>query len=360
MAVEGLVRARKHQFGRQDVFGTKVAATRAYPFSGTPSVDLQWTDPEVDTGSIVPTVAPSRGPGEFTAALTDPQLAYDNLPLKLEGVFGGNVNPSGGAVETWTHNPSAVAPLDEPSNFTYEFGDDRTDDWYQLGDGVLESWEITGPDGLGALTDSMTWRFGSAASNSSTDSPPSPAVPTAALAVDTNPALVYLKDMGLYIASTYAGLAAGQIMNALHTFQMTIAAERDDKRFANEAQSFDVSDRSVTGFSVELALTLAKTDDTVGTGSETDAWFSDTAVDRFVRLHFLSLVNISGTTKYEWTVDMPMRYYTREEGESSGNSVIVLTGHAFYTPSDFASGDGFFKSVVKNGLHASELGSAAS
>ena len=44
----------------------------------------------------------------------------------------------------------------------------------------------------------------------------------------------------------------------------------------------------------------------------------------------------------------------------AGNSVIVLTGHAFYAPSDFASGDGFFKSVLKNGLHASELGSAAS
>ena len=114
--------------GRQDTFGTKVAATRAYPFSGTPSVDLQWTDPEVDTGSIVPTVAPARGAGEFTAPLTDPQLAYNNIPLLMEGIFGGNVNPAGGAVETWTHNPAAVAPLDEDSNFTYEFGDDRTDD----------------------------------------------------------------------------------------------------------------------------------------------------------------------------------------------------------------------------------------
>jgi len=360
MSVEGLVRARKHQMGRQDTFGTKVAATRAYPFSGTPSVDLQWTDPEVDTGSIVPTVAPARGAGEFTAPLTDPQLAYNNIPLLMEGIFGGNVNPAGGAVETWTHNPAAVAPLDEDSNFTYEFGDDRTDDWYQFGDGVLDSLTITGPEGLLALTTDMAWRFGSAASNSSTDSPPSPAVPTASLNVDKNPALVYLKDMGLYIASTTAGIAAGQILNALHTFALTFTVERDDKRFANESQSFDVSDRSRTGVAIELALTLAKTDDTVGTGSETDAWFSDDAVDRYVRLHFLSLKNISGSTKYEWTLDMPMRYYTREEGDSAGNAVIVLTGHAFYDPTDFFSGDGFFKSVLKCGLHASELGSAAS
>jgi hypothetical protein len=357
MAVEGLVRLRKHQFGRQDTFGTKVAATRAYPFSGTPSVDLQWTDPEVDTGSIVTTVAPKRESGEFTASLTDPQLAYNNIPLLMEGVFGGNVNPLGGAIETWTHEPSAIDPLDDDSDFTYEFGDDRTDDWYQLGDGVLDSVEITGPEGLGALTTSMSWRFGSAASNSSTDSPPSPAVPTAGLSVDTNPALVYLKDMGLYIASTQAGLGAGQIMNALHTFAMTITAEHDDKRFANATQSFDVSDRSRTGYAVELALTLAKTDDTVGTGSETDAWFSDDAVDRFVRLAFTSTKIISGITPYSWIVEMPLRYYTREEGESSGNAVIVLTGHAWYDPDDFA---GFFSSVVKNSLHAADLGSAAS
>ena len=57
MPIQGLVRYRKHQFGRQSVFGTKVAATRAYPFSGTPDVELNWTDPEVDTGSRVITIA---------------------------------------------------------------------------------------------------------------------------------------------------------------------------------------------------------------------------------------------------------------------------------------------------------------
>ena len=64
MTVAGLVRLRKHQFGRQDVFGTKVAATRAYAFRGVPSTDLQWTDPDVDVGSIVPTVAPGSMPIE--------------------------------------------------------------------------------------------------------------------------------------------------------------------------------------------------------------------------------------------------------------------------------------------------------
>ena len=357
MPVQGLVRARKHQFARQDAFGTKVAAVRAYPYTGVPSVDLQWTDSEVDTGSIVTTIAPVRGPGEFGASLEDPQVSYNNVPILMEGIFGGNENPSGGTIETWTHVPAAVAPLDAPSNFTYEFGDDVTDDWYQLGDGILTSLTITIPEGLGPVTASMDWNFGSAASNSSTDSPPSPAVPTAGLSVATNPAIVYGKDIGLYIASTEAGLDAGQIMNALHTAEITITREYDDKRFANASQTFAVSDRSITGYTVEYALTLAKTDDTVGTGSETDAWFSDDAVDRYIRLEAESTQNVAGSTPYSWKIEGPMRYYTREEGESSQNTVIILTGHAWYDPSDF---NGFFRSVVVNGLHASQLGSAGS
>jgi hypothetical protein len=358
VTVAGLVRLRKHQFGRQDTFGTKVAATRAYPFKGVPSVDLQWTDPDVDVGSIVPTVAPQRGIGAYTASLTDPQVSYNNLPLILDAVLGGNVNPTGGAIETWAWDPSAVDPLDEDSNYTYEFFDDTgSDDAYQLGDGILDSVTFTAPEGLGALTAAMAWRFGSAASNSSTDSPPSPAVPTAGLNVESNPALVYLKDMGIYLASSAAGLGSGQVNGALHSFELVIAAEHDDKRFADGTQTFDVSDRSRTGFNVSLSASWAKTSDIIGTGSESDAWFSDDAVDRYARLSFISPKIISGATPFSWLTDMPMRYYTRTEGDSASNAIIVLEGHAWYDAGTFA---GFFKSTVKNNLHAADLGSAGS
>ena len=357
MPVAGLVRLRKHQFGRQDAFGTKVAPTRAYAFQGTPDVDLTWTDSEVDVGSIVTTIAPTRGQGNYTASLTDPQLTYNTLPLLMEGVFGGNVNPTGGAIETWAHNPSAVAPLDDASNFTYEFFDDTVaDEADQLGDGVLDSVTLTIPEGLGPVTTSMAWRFGSAANQTSTDSPPSPAI-TTSLDVDANEAIVYGKDLAIYIASTSGGLGAGQISNALHGGTITITQSNDDKRFANGTQSFDVSDRSRTGYTVEYALTFAKTSDIIGTGSESDAWFSDQAVDRYIRLTFTSTTIISGATPYSWTHDAPIRYYTRTHGESAGNAVVVLTGHAFYDSGAF---DGFFKSTIKNSLHAADLGSAAS
>jgi hypothetical protein len=357
MAVAGIVRLRKHQFGRQDVLGTKVAATRAYPFSGVPGVDLEWTDSDVDTGSIVTTVPPIRGAGNFGASLTAPQVTYNDAALMVDGIFGGNVNPTGGgAAKTWTHIPAAVAPLDDFSNYTYEFFDDTSaDEADQLGDGILTALSFTGPEGLGAITASMTWAFGSAANKTSTDSPVTGTVPTPALDVSTTDAIVYLKDMGIYIASTQAGLGAGQVTDALHTFGLNITAVYDDKRFANGTQSFDVSDRSKTGYTVELAATWAKTGDIIGTGSESDAWFSDSAVNRYVRLAFVSPEIITGVTPYSWAIDMPMRYYTREHGESGGNSTIVLTGRAFYDPDDF---DGFFSSVLVNSLTAAELGSA--
>lgn len=360
MPVQGFVRLRKHQFGRQSDIDTAVAATRAYPFSGTPSVNLNWTDPDVDTGAIITTVTPQRGPSDLTAALTDPQLCYNNIPLLMAALFGGGASPTGGGTgKTWTHKPAAVAPIDDEDYFAYEFGDDVVTDWYQLLGGILESLTVTGPEGLGAVTTSMTWRFASAASTGSTDSPVSGTVPTPDLDVATDDAVVYLKDMGIYIADNVAGLAAGQVLDALHTFTLTITKTTDQKRWANQDQSFDADAIVRTGFEVSLACTFSKTADTVGTGSESDDWFSDDAVNRVIRLKFLStkIAQTSGSVPYSWQVTMPMRYYTREEGESGGNSVIVLTANAFYEPSDFA---GFFESILVGTLTEAELGTVGS
>ena len=348
--IAGFVRLRKHQFGRQADFGTKVEATRAYPFSGTPSVDLGWTDPEVDVGSVDPMAAPYRGAIDATASLTAPALAYNDLPLMLSGIFGGAVAPAPGAppFQEWTHEPASTT-VDSIDAFTYEFGDDVTTDWFQLGDGILESLEFAGPEGLGPLTASMSWRFGSVASSGSTDSPDSPAVPTAGLSVATDDTIVYLKDCTLSIADTVAGLGAGVVTDALHSFSLKIAQEVDQKRFANGTKSFDVSAYGRTGRSIELECTFAKTADTVGIGSESDAWMSDTTVPRIIQLLFSST-----DTPYGWTVTMPMRYYTRSEGEIGGNTTVVLTAHAYWDPD--VNLDSIFQSALINELTEAELG----
>lgn len=352
MPVQGLVRLRRHQFGRQSSFGTPVAAKRVYPFSGVPSVDPTWTDPEVDTGSLDQTAAPSRGIPEYTASLTDPALRYNSLPLLLSGFFGGGVNGTGTPAVTRLYSPASTT-LDAIDTFTYEFGDDVVTDWYQLGDGILESVEINGPEGLGALDTSMTWRFGSAGGSGFTDFPDSPTVPTA-LSLEPNETIVYLKDGAIYIASDPYDLAysGSKVSDALHSFSLRFSREVDQKRYANGDQSFDVDAYATSSRSIELECTFAKTADTVGIGSESDAWFSDQAVDRYIRLYFESTGDADAGVPYSWDLSMPARYYTREEGDAGGNTVIVLTAHAFYDP---ASPTGVFSSELVNTLPDAEL-----
>lgn len=354
---QGFVRLRKHQFGRQAVFGTSVPATRAYPLAGVPDVNLNWTDPDVSTGSLDPVAPPYRVAPDLTAALTDPSLAYNNLPILLSAFFGGAEAPTGGGTaQTWTFEP-ASATVDDPDVYTYEFGDDVLTDWYQLRDGLLESVEFSGPEGLGPITTSQTWRFGNVASTGATDSPVDGTVPTPGLDVSTSDAIVYLKDMGIFISSDPTTLAANQILNALHSFTLRLSHEVDQKRTADATQSFELSGYGPGARSIELECTFAKTADTVGTGSESDAWISDQAVDRYAQLVFTSTVMAESVTPYSWVVTLPLRYYTRTEGESGQNTVIVLTGHAFYDPA--GSGDhlgGVFQSTIVNTLTEADLG----
>jgi hypothetical protein len=360
MPVQGLVKLRRHLFARQALFGTKVPAVRAYGFSGTPDVDLQWTDPEVDAGSRDPVAPPTRGAAELTASLTDNALKYNNLPIMHAAFFGGEEVPVSGTgdLETWTYTPSSTT-VEEPDPHTYQFGDDVLTDWYQFGDGILESVEFSGPEGLGSLTATMGWRFGSVASTGSTDSPVTGTVPTVGLSVDTTEAIVYLKDCAIYIASSVAGLAAGQVTDALHSFTMRWNQEMDLKRYANGSQTFDIDAYGPGTRAMELELVFAKTADTVGTGSESDAWMSDAAVNRWVRLIFTSTVNITTgpDVPYKWTVTMPLRYYTREEGEIGGNTTVTLTGHAFYDAADLGEA---INSVIACTLTEDELGEAGS
>lgn len=358
MAVAGLVRLRRHLFGRQQVRGTKVAATHAYPFKGVPSVDLTWTDPDVDAGSIATVVAPFRGPGDYTASLTQESLTYNSLPQIFSGFFGGNVDGTGTPDVTWLFEPTTDGS-DEFDYHTYEFGDDVLIDWYQLGDGIVENFEISGPVGLGALSSSVSWRFGSASSTGSTDSPVTGTVPTPSQTLDTGEAIVYLKDATIAVASTLAGLGAGVVSDALYSFTLRGTGDVDQKRWANGSQTYDIDEMVRASRSMELECRFAKTADTVGTGSESDAWFSDDAVNRYLRLTFTSTVDADTGTPYSWVFTMPARWYTRTEDAEGGNTVIVLTAHSF---DDGAAGDvgGDFTTTVINTLTASELGSPGS
>ncbi len=353
--VQGLVRLRKHQFGRQADLGVKVNATRAYPFQGTPDVDLAWTDPEVDEGSIDPVSAPRREIPVLGASLNDPQVNYNSLPLLLSAFFGGNINPTGaGTAKTWAFTPESTT-LDPDDPYTYEFGDDVLTDWYQFGDGILTGLTVTVPDGLAACTADQTWKFGSVSSTGSTDMPVDGTVPTPGLDVEKDPALLYGKDLAVYIADSVAGLSGGQIIDAFHGGEIELSREVDEKRYANGDQSFDVDAYATASRAIMFRFRFAKTTDTVGTGSESDKWMSDTAVTRYARFTFTSTaIAQSPSTPYSWTVTAPFRYYTRTEDAIGGNTIIVLEGHAFFDPDDL---DGVFDTTVVCTVDESELGS---
>jgi hypothetical protein len=307
MPIQGLTRLRRHQFGRQQTFGNAVPATRAYPFGGVPDVNLNWTDPEGDFGSIDPIAPPTRQAPEITAPLTVAIWNYDDLVLPLSGFFGDQVAPAGGGTaKTWTHQPASLT-VDDFDFFTYEFGDDVLTDWFQLRDGVVTEWEVSGTD-QGPLTGSVNWYFAHAASTGSTDSPVEGSVP-ATLSVDTGAVPVYLKDGAIYIDSLAANIGDTQISDALHGFRLRFTQELDRKRFANGSQEFDLSGYGRGARMIELECTFAKTDDTVGTGSESDAWMSDTAVNRYVRLYFesTSFAQTAGSPDipYSWEVNLP-------------------------------------------------------
>lgn len=352
MAVRGLTRLRKHQFGRQAAFGTPTDATKAYLLSGVPDVELNWTDPEVDAGSLVTVAAPHREAPDLTADLDIPQLRYNYLPLLFSGFFGGGVEPTGATAKTWTYNPASVAPLDDLDGFTYEFGDDVLEDWYQLTDGMLESFEIAIPVGLGACTGSASWRFGEVNSTGSTDSPVVGTVPSD-IDPAANEAVVYGKDLSIFIADTQAGLGAGQIMDALYSGTIRFSGDLDLKRYANGSQDYSVSQIARATLEVEYELRLAKTTDIVGTGSESDKWMSDQSVDRYIRLFFESTVDAATSTPFSFDLSSPTRYYTRTEDAEGGNSVVVLTGHAWYDAVDFA---GFLQAIAVTTLGEADLG----
>ena len=355
MPVQGFVRLRKHQFGRQSAWGNPEPATRAYPFSGVPSVNLNWTDPEGDFGSLVPIAAPYRVAPDLTAALTAPVVNYNDLPLMFSATFGDDETPAGaGTAKTWQW--TVLGTTSEPFDLhTYQFGDDVLTDWYQLTEGIITQLSFSGPETGGPVTASMQWLFAGVNSTGSTDSPVDGTVPTPGLSVDANGVPVYVKDMSLFIDSTAGTLGNTQITDALHSFELNITIGVDQKRFVNGTQTFDIQEYGRTSILIEFAATFAKTADTVGTGSESDAWMSDVAVNRFVRLSAESTeIAQTGTpgTPYSWVMDMPLRYYTREEGEIDGNTTIVLTGRTFL---ETVTLDHAFDTTVVNTLAATGI-----
>lgn len=331
VSLAGFVKNRAHQFGLQSVFGTPVAAKRRYAMKGVPAPDPSWTDPDIDLGSVYVVAPPYREAGVYPASLTIPVLHYNDLPLIYALFYGGSTTGTGTPAVTRLWSPDPEVPQ-AVKVATYEFFDDTgATDGFQFGDGILESYEITGT-GKGPLSATLNFQFGSFYGQGFTDFPAAPAIPTV-LSLATNEAIVYMADLFVSLTSDpYDVGYNSRIANALHEFTLRGNKEIDRKMFANGDHSFNVDAWGTAAITHELECTWAKTSDIIGTGSESDAWMSDVAVDRYFGITAetdATKVFADTGVPYLWDHSAPMRYYTRTEGDLGGNATVVLTGHGF-------------------------------
>jgi len=336
MAILGKTRLRRHLFGRQSSLGTAVAAQRAYPFAGTPTPNLNWLEQEGDFGSLYPVVPRYKGAPDLNFTLNDNALAYNDLPLPFAAFFGNAETPSGaGTAKTWQWQPDGLGS-EEFDPFTYEFGDDadgtsgKPNDWEQYIDGIATSLTIDSPDqGAGVLTAALGLKFSDLRYAGSTDIPPAGSVPSIADLPDRFPTRVYLKDCTVYLDSDGSDVGGTQLSSAVHKFNLALTQEVDEKRYVDGTQSFAVEAYGRGTTRINLAVTYAKTADTVGVGSESDAWSADDPVARYFRFAFESTVEAETAIPYSWEFTMPARYFQREHGEIGNNSVVILTAEAF-------------------------------
>lgn len=333
MPIQGFTRFRKRQWGYQgsnsSVIATKAVATRVLPWRGVPDVNLNYVFPDQDEGSLHKIASPYQTSNDITATATGP-LNFNDAPyLFSAGVIGG-ITPTGGTAKSWTHQPTSLtaSPL---GMFTEEYGDDVLTDWWQLLGAVADSFTLTGDNTMGPLQVSASMRYAQWRSTGSTDHPVSGTVPTAGLTVDAAPTPVYLGDCELFLNSTAAAIGTTKITDALESLVLTVTNGNDNKRYANGSNSrFAIAGYGLGSQEVTLALTLAKTTQTVGLLSENDLWFDDTPAKRFCELRFTSPVIITGSTPYSLSIRLPYFYTTRGDGENNNNTNITLTGTAVY------------------------------
>ncbi len=340
----GQTRFRKLQAGYQGSnftahYGTKATATRVLPWDFTPDINPNWTTSDVSTGTLHKAVLPYRVRGDFTGTTSGDTLTYDDFPFYGNAVLKANNAPTGGgAAKTWIFQPASTGSPDPLGIFTFEYGDDVGDpapetpsDWWQLVGGLVETVTLTGPDNHGPVSHNATWRFGKAAGTFSTDFPVSGTVPTAALSVDSTPSTIDMGDLEVFIDATTGAIGTTKLSDAVHSFELTITNNYDLKSFANGSNTkFQIHAIGRGEQEIGLQLTLAKSTGVVGTGSETDKWYLNTAVERFIELRFTRNEIITGSTPYSLSIRMPIVWDTRAEGEIGGNTTIVLTGHAIY------------------------------
>ena len=108
MPIQGFIRFRRHDVGIQASFSSNTGATRRLPYRGAIEVNPNRETPDVDTGSIDPTLAAYLGAQEITATW-EGKAAFNDLPYIYALGIKGGVTPTGSATgRVWTFQAASL------------------------------------------------------------------------------------------------------------------------------------------------------------------------------------------------------------------------------------------------------------
>lgn len=317
-AIPGAIRYRFLQLGVQSALNTPVTPTRRVPWRGLIDYDPGVTDPDVDTGSIDPTMLPYTL-GTTVALPVTGSLDFDNAAIRLAAALKGGVTPTGaGTAKTWAFQVASLTqdPFDP---FTVEQGDDTeaTDTTIGYG-GIIDTFEETMPEDGGPVTISDQWIFsGATLGNNGTDS----------LTVDDNPIWAFGTDTAYYM-DTVVGSIGITPMDGVHSGVLRITSNIDRKRFQNGSNTRN----SLAGYSrgprmVELVLTVAKT----------AAWVAERAthddtprVYRYFKVSTTSTELAQAATPFRYDRLGKFLLHSVEDTEVNNNAAMTMTYRAYY------------------------------
>lgn len=319
-ALPGNVRFRALQLGVQNDFGTPVAATRRMPWRFNPTVNPNWTSPDVDTGTLDPAIQPYRTALDVTGQSTGP-LAGNDAQVLWAALLLGGVTPTGAVAKSWAFDPSADS-ADDFELFTAEWGDEVAGDQWRYQDGVLDQLQLTFPEDLGPIQHQGDWRFGSMTY---------PNAITAGLTVDSDPTWLYGADTTLYIDDVFGSIGITPLLNTMHGASVTIQNNIDVKRFSNGSNgNFAVAGYGRGARTMETTFTFAKSAQAL---AEVVDWLNANPVERFIALDTTTRELITGSSYYRHRIRFAGHWFTRAEGAIGSNTTAQLVCRHINNPS---------------------------
>lgn len=317
--IPGAVRLRRNQFGIETTLNTAVAATRRVPWRGGIIVNPNWTDPDVDVGSLDPVALPYAGALEITSTKTG-ILYFNDIPIRGNAGLKGGVSPTGGgAAKTWDWQVASLTS-DVFDIFTNQTGDDTEATDGKIGiSGVIDSLEDTHPQDLGAVTINDNWVFSTATIGSDL---------TNSLTVDSAAVPLLAKDTTVKMDPTAAAIGTTLLTDTVHDVTVRVQNNLDRKRFMNGSNGANKLGGYGRGARViELVLTVAKTSAMV---TEANTLLTAVKPSRFFDVGNYSTSEAQSGIPYSDRHRGAFRLFETSETEIGGNVALVLTYHAYY------------------------------